>query len=106
MKSGPLDVSDDQFRSLYDGVLHEAQDIVNDHSEQGENDLVPIGRIFPHGLSDLSFMTYNKASRILGYLEKDADPKKIESELFDLINYAAFSVTWLRLEFGRSPDGS
>jgi hypothetical protein len=78
-----------------------------DHKDDvGRNEFLGILETFPHGLNDISFMLFDKTSRILG-AEKVIDrlPRTIDSEderqavvddildnLIDTVNYSLFGI--------------
>jgi hypothetical protein len=72
----------------------------------GRNEFMEILETFPHGIQDISFMLYDKSTRILGAEKKIARlPKSIDSEderivavndildnLIDTVNYGLFGI--------------
>lgn len=84
------------FDEAYREALSEAAAVVAAHSVDGENDVVPIEQVFPHGDQDIMFMVYMKACRAIGY-QKAGNAKKVRDEAVDMINYAAFLIAWYTL---------
>jgi len=67
--------------------------IIDDHSHSGENETIPIDKMFPHGLSDIAFMIFTKAARLIGY-EIHGNLDKVQEEARDLINYCGFLLAF------------
>lgn len=87
-------MTSEEFLSTYGQAMKDAQKIVDEHSNDGENDVVSIEQMFPHGPQDASFVLFQKISRILGY-EKAGNSQKVLEEAYDIINYGAFLVALL-----------
>ncbi len=79
------------FMEAYSQALAEATLKVKEHDEDGENQVVPIEQMFPHGPQDGLFVVWMKVGRALGY-ERAHNIEKVREELVDIINYAAFTM--------------
>lgn len=71
--------------------------IVQEHSEAGENEIVSIEKMLPHGSQDLVYEVFKKACRMVGY-DKKQNPLKVYQEAQDIINYCAFLLALIRQE--------
>jgi len=90
----------------YGSVVREARQIVLDRDAKGRNAYATFYDGFPHGLSDATFETHRRVTRVLG-LEKqlangieDKAPLRetMRGDLIDLINYSVFAVLLLDKE--------
>jgi len=98
MKKGTnMSQENDKFLEMYKKALQDAQQIVEDHSNDGENEVFSIDQMYPHGIQDILFMIYHKVTRILGY-HKKGNHLKVVDELQDVINYAGFGLAWYLLK--------
>jgi len=68
--------------------------IVRQHSQAGENDFLPIDKMFPHTTQDVLFMIFTKAARAVGYQIAGRD-QKVEDEVRDIINYCGFFLAFV-----------
>lgn len=84
----------DLFFTHYEEALKRAEEIVSDHTSEGENKVVPIEKMFPHGAQDTLFLVYMKACRSIGY-EEAGSLDAVRREMYDIINYAAFTLALL-----------
>jgi hypothetical protein len=91
-----------QFLGAYSRALAHALAIVRKRELEGENTIVPLPDMFPHGTSDLTFMLHTKVSRILGY-EAAGDLDRTRGEVYDLINYAGFLIAMMDVRDEQSP---
>lgn len=90
-------MTSEEFLFIYRQAMKDAQGIVGQHTDDGENQVVSIEQMFPHGSQDANFILFQKISRILGY-EKAGNAKKVLEEAYDIINYGAFLVALLIAE--------
>lgn len=85
------------FLASYHAALEECREIVAQHSDDGENDLISLWQMFPHGSQDILFMIFTKACRALGYAAK-GNLIKVADEARDIVNYGAFLVVFIEKE--------
>jgi len=87
----------------YSDIVREARQIVLDRDSKGRNAYATFYDGFPHGLSDATFETHRRVTRVLGLerqLANGIEDKKplhetMRGDLVDLINYAVFAVLLL-----------
>lgn len=90
-------IPDDQFLERAREFINLSFDIVGKHTQDGENAVIPVSQMFPHGAQDTLFLVYMKICRSLGYYQRGL-PYKVLEELADIVNYAAFSSVLLSEE--------
>lgn len=88
-------IPDQQFLDVFEAEIFSAKEIVLTHLAEGENETVPMAQMYPHGVSDLTFMLYTKIGRVLGY-ERAGDLTKVYNEVQDILNYAGFLLAYIR----------
>jgi len=87
----------------YGDVVREARHIVLDRDAKGRNAYAMFYDGFPHGLSDATFETHRRVTRVLGLEKQLANGiedkqtlrETMRGDLVDLINYAVFAVLLL-----------
>lgn len=87
--------SNDEFLLEAGKEIDKAWGIVLVHEGDGENDIIPMSKMFPHGAQDLVYEIYKKVCRMLGY-EKHGNLTKVYDEAQDVLNYCAFLLTILQ----------
>lgn len=92
------DLTSQEFLQMSERELSKAWQIVISHDQDGENEIVPLSKMFPHGAPDAMFLIYMKISRALGYYTQPSLRHKVYEELQDILNYAAFTLTLLQIE--------
>jgi len=83
------------FVEVVQEEIQECQKIIQIHSEAGENAVVPIEQMFPHGISDVTYTIFMKAARAIGY-EISGDEDRVREEVRDIVNYCGFLLALLR----------
>lgn len=83
-----------KFETLAVAEIHKATEIITQHTAEGENDLVSLDQMFPHGIQDILFVIWQKTGRALGY-EHAGNFEGVARELPDIINYAGFGLALL-----------
>ena len=89
--------SQQKFLEDANDELNRAWAIVGDHAKNGENNVVPVDQMFPHGSCDLTFMIFTKSARMVGY-EKEGDFDKVYAEIQDIANYCGFALAMIKRE--------
>lgn len=86
------DQDDHLFLTTYKGVLREAAELVEDRTTSRDT-AISIMNKYPHGISDLTGIIFDKTCRILSI--EDLRPCiPLREELIDIINYAAFCYAY------------
>jgi len=93
----------------YGDVVREARKIILDRDSKGRNAYATFYDGFPHGLSDATFETHRRVTRVLGLerqLANGIEDKKplqetMRQDLIDLINYSVFAVLLLDKEVSK-----
>lgn len=102
MMINPKRVLESLFLERFHEALEEARSEVDRHTEDGENEVVSLPEMFPHGTTDITFMLFTKICRILGY-ERANNFDKVRDEAVDIINYAAFLIAYLDITNSKEP---